>query len=115
MSLHYIAAPYTHPNKEVVNKRVEIVCKYSALLMKRGILNVSPITMGTGIFQYAELPSDWKFWNQLSFELLSRCDMLFVLKLDDWKESEGVQAEIKFAKEKNIRIEHVDEDFLKTL
>jgi len=108
----YIAAPYSDPDKEVVNRRVSLVCKYSALLLKKDLSNVSPILIGTSIFLHATLPSDFAFWQKMSYDLLSRCDALYVMKIDGWKDSIGVQAEISFAKQHNIKIEYVDVDHL---
>lgn len=104
----YIASPYSDPDKEVVKFRTSVVCKYSAKLLKKKMSCVSPITMGTGIFQHATLPSDFEFWQHLSYDLLSICSELYVLKLAGWEESIGVQGEIEFAKKKNIPIHYID-------
>lgn len=47
--------------------------------------------------QLPSLGSDWGTWAAYSKELLIRCDDMLVLRLQGWKESVGVQAEIALA------------------
>lgn len=105
----YIAAPYSSNDKEVVIHRVKTVCKYSAELLSAKISCVSPITLGTGILTHAKLPTDFEFWQHLSYDLLSLCDQMHVIMLKGWDTSKGVQAEIKFAKEKQIPTLYVED------
>lgn len=104
----YIAAPYSSKEKEVTIARVKKVCEYSADLLVKRISCVSPITLGTGIMSEAKLPTDFEFWQHLSYDLLELCKTMHVLKLDGWDESIGVLAEIKFALENNIEIVYID-------
>lgn len=104
----YIAAPYSAKDKEIVKQRVKKVCEYSADLLTKRISCISPITLGTGILTEANLPTDFEFWQHLSYDLLKLCDTLHVLKLEGWDESIGVQAEIKYAIENNISIEYIE-------
>lgn len=108
----YIAAPYSSPDKNLIEYRIKAVSEYAAHMMKLGYYCVSPILVGTTILQYVELPTDFAFWQNYSFNLLIKSDMLAVMKLNGWKESTGVQAEISYAKDHNIKIEHVDVDYL---
>lgn len=108
----YIASPYSDPDKSLVNYRVKVVCQYAAHLFKLGFTCTSPILVGTAIFQHAELPSDFEFWEKMSYDTLKRCDLLAVIKLPGWESSVGVQAEITFAKKNRIIIEHVDVNYL---
>lgn len=108
----YLASPYSHSDKTIVEKRVEIISKYAAKLLSKRMHCVSPILIGTTIFKYATLPSDFEFWQHLSYDLLKRCDMIIVLKLEGWQESIGVQAEINFAIKNNIKVEYADTELL---
>lgn len=93
----YIAAPYSHNDKSVVKQRVKMVCEYSADLLVNKKSCISPITVGTGILSEVSLPTDFEFWQNLSYDLLDICSEMHVLMIDGWKESIGVQAEIKRA------------------
>jgi hypothetical protein len=42
--------------------------------------------------------------------MLNRCDVLFVLMLPGWIDSDGLQGEIAFAKQKGMPIIYIDED-----
>jgi hypothetical protein len=53
------------------------------------------------------LPDDWKFWSQQDRRLLEACDELWVLTLDGWQQSVGIQAEIAIARELGKPIRYV--------
>ncbi len=103
----YIAAPYSHIDKDVINFRVKKVCEYSAELLKNKQSCISPITTGTGILAQTELPTDFEFWQHLSYDLIDVCGEIHVLMLDEWEESKGVKAEIEYATKKGLKIKYV--------
>ncbi len=103
----YVASPYSHPDKDVVEYRVKTVSQYSAKLLIDKQPSISPITVGTTILKYTDLPSDFEFWQQFSYDLLSVCTEIHILMLDGWRESIGVQAEIAYAEEHNITITYI--------
>ncbi len=107
--LVYVALPYTDKNPDVVNERVLKFCKIDSQLNMNGILTVSPILKHLLFDKNTDLPTDWDFWKNLSYRLLSSCDMLLVLKFKGWENSTGVQAEIEFAKTNNIEIHYLEE------
>ena len=57
----------------------------------------SPITHGHPIAQVGSLPHAWEFWREQDFPYIDWCDVFAVYCLDGWKESFGVQAELKYA------------------
>ena len=107
--LSYLAAPYTHPDKRVVEERMLKLCKADAFLMKAGIFTVSPL-MKHFIIHHADLPGDWNYWKNYSLSLLCAVDQVIVLMLDGWRESEGVTAEILIAKNMGIPVVYLTED-----
>ena len=52
------------------------------------------------------LGTDWAFWKDFCEEFLAKCDKMVVITFDGWKESGGVQAEIKIAYELGIPVEY---------
>ncbi len=100
--LVYVALPYTDKDKKVIEERVLRFCEIDSQLNLQGVLTVSPILKHLLFDKNKELPTDWNFWKNLSYRLLSSCDVLLVLKFDGWEKSTGVQAEIEFAKQKQI-------------
>lgn len=104
----FVSAPYSSKEKEVVESRIKAVSIYSGNLLKEGRSNISPLTLGTTILQHCDLPSDFEFWNKLSYDLLELCEEIHVLKLDGWRESIGVMGEIDFATKKNKKIKYIN-------
>lgn len=105
----YIASPYTHENEDIRNLRYNKVSYYVADLVSNGYVAISPITYGHTLLNYKEMPTDFDFWENFCIGLLSKCDIMYVYKLDGWDQSKGVINEIKYAEENNIPIVYVVE------
>jgi hypothetical protein len=103
-NLIYLATPYTDSCPEVQTYRFHRVTGASALLLRNGVFNFSPITQSHEQHMSHELPGTWDFWSKVDLEFLSRCDEIFVLADPGWQDSVGVTAEIEFAKKNNIPV-----------
>eukprot|EP00699_Malawimonas_sp_californiana_P001662 EC715967.1.p1 GENE.EC715967.1~~EC715967.1.p1 ORF type:complete len:137 (+),score=8.93 EC715967.1:52-411(+) len=103
----YLAAPYTHADPAVTEKRVAVFSRTCARLMAQNIFVFSPLHNHL-IRQYGPVPGDWEFWQHYSRAFLSRMDKLVVLKLDGWDASVGVRAEIDLATQWCKPIEYMD-------
>jgi len=106
--LIYLASPYSGNPAERLNRAIAII-KIAGKLIKKGLTIYSPIVNYHSINPQINLPSDWRFWQKHDRIILSRCDELWVCMLDGWKESKGVAAEIKIAKEFKIPVQFVDD------
>lgn len=104
--LTYLACPFNHVDPSVREKRYNLASSYASKLMREGHLVFCPLSHNLPILHYG-LPIGWDFWEKFNRSFLERCDRLLVLKLEGWKESIGVQSEIKIAQELNIPIEYV--------
>lgn len=114
--LIYISAPYTHPDIDIVANRMFRVTKYSAWSLKNGSHVICPLTMGHRFCDFYNQPKDQAFWIDWCLNLLKRCDEMHVLCLPGgWERSDGVQKEIAFAKEHNIPIKYIEEEFIENL
>jgi hypothetical protein len=102
----YIGSPYSHPDKEIRQKRFELVSKFAADLVSERHIAISPITYGHTLLDFKDMPTDFEFWNNFCIGLLKKSDYLYILEIEGWKESKGLQEEIKFAKENNIEIKY---------
>ena len=93
----YLASPHSHPDPAVRQRRFEDACAATAAILRAGRLVFSPIAhphhlpVGEG--------RGWEFWRELDSWFIARCSFLWVLQLDGWRESVGVQAEIDLAAE----------------
>jgi hypothetical protein len=96
--LIYLATPYSHPDPAMREGRYLMACKAASALLQQGLHVFSPIAHTHQIAQYG-LPTGWDFWESYDRLYLDRCDALYVLKMDGWEESVGVQAEIRIMEE----------------
>jgi len=93
----YLAIPYTHEDPAVMDYRAEVADRCTALLTRIGYEVYSPISSWHHIAKKYELPTDYAYWKRLNDNILSICDRLWVIKLDGWEKSKGVQHEIDTA------------------
>jgi hypothetical protein len=110
--LTYLACPYSHPDKKVRRRRFVLVTQAAAWWMKaHPRSNVfSPLTHSHPLHEIAGMDGSWQFWKRIDTQYLRLCSRMVVLTLDGWKESVGVQAEIKIAKRLNIPITYLTID-----
>jgi hypothetical protein len=104
--LIYIATPYSHSDSKVQQERFDKVNRFSAGLMGDGLYVFSPISHAHPIAEVGCLPKGWDFWSKYDRLMISKCTKLIVFMQDGWKESTGVQAEIKIAEELGIPVEY---------
>ena len=96
--LYYLASPYTHKDRSVMDQRFHAVMKAAVDLMLDGHYVFSPISYNAPM-EIHDLPTDWGFWQDYDKAFIERCDALLVYTIDGHKESVGVNAEIEFANE----------------
>jgi hypothetical protein len=105
----YIASPYSHKDERVRNRRfLEITKIGTKIFQKYGYALFLPITQSVLMSKIGKMHGDWATWKKQDLPALSRCDELWVIKMDGWKESTGVQAEIRFARKHNIPIKYLN-------
>jgi len=100
----YLASPYSHPNREVLEGRAEAVSRIAALLFEAGVLVYSPIAHSHTIAAVGDLPTDFAFWDRYNRAMLERCDALFVVAIPGYDASVGVAGEMQIARELEIPV-----------
>lgn len=108
LSVKYLAAPYSHEKPDVMESRFKTINLVAAQLLKDGHFIYSSISHCHQMAKDHRLPTNFEFWRDYDKAMLSKCDQLFVLCLDGWKNSVGVQAEIEIAKELGLTIKYID-------
>lgn len=95
----YLAAPYSHHCHVKRVERFNAINKRAAELMAAGHVVFSPISHSHPIAEHIapELLMDHEFWMKMDIPFVDWADELWVLQLDGWKESKGVQKEIDIA------------------
>jgi hypothetical protein len=115
----YLASPYSVTNKEGLTeqaiknrltRRFKKVCKKAADLMLSGEVVFCPIAHSHPIevLGFDGKRGDHDFWLKQDFAVLDRSDELVVYRMQGWKQSYGVNAEIERATERGIPIRYID-------
>ena len=107
----YVASPYSHRDPKIRQERFEKVCDFCSIMINRGLVVYSPIAHNHPISTRKELPKGFEFWKKFDLHILNLCEQITVLCIDGWEESVGVQAEISFARKKNLPVIFRDENY----
>jgi hypothetical protein len=94
--IYYLASPYSHPDPAVREQRFREACRATAALLRAGLAVFSPIAHSHVLVDYG-LPTEWDWWEHFDRRYMEPCDEVIVLMLDGWRDSAGVQAEIRMA------------------
>lgn len=86
------------------------VCRIAALLMSEGVYVFSPIAHTHPIAVAGDLPRGWDFWHTYDYWFVSMCDEVWVLMLEGWKVSKGVNAEIAMANSMGKPVKYLNKD-----
>lgn len=92
----YLALPYSHNDPQVREARYRTATSVAAFLMSEGATVFSPITYGHQICQYG-IDTSFKRWAELDYPMISWADEFWLLELDGYEISFGVQEELKQA------------------
>lgn len=93
----YLAAPYSHAERDVRVFRFNEINKFAAELMRAGELVYSPISHTHPIAEAGDLPRGWEYWERYDTAFIEHSRRIVVLMLPGWVESKGVTAEIGIA------------------
>jgi len=103
--LYYLASPYTHESASVMNDRANVSSIVSRQLMLEGIAHYAPISSEHHLRKFGDMPHTWTAWRNIDLAFVSRVDGILVLCIDGFRESTGVQAEIRYARKNKTRVE----------
>jgi len=110
MKIVYLASPYSHSEKDIVDQRFHRISLIASILNSKGIVALSPITYGHTLLTYTPMPTDWEFWRNFCLSFLQNSSELWVVKMDGWNKSSGVAEEIEFAIKNSIPIKYIEDD-----
>lgn len=94
----YLASPYSGPSKTIRTERYNAALKAVADLSRANPRNFiySPIVYFHHLARDYDLPTDAGFWWAVNETALQNSKVMYVLALDGWRASPGVQMEIKW-------------------
>lgn len=108
LTMVYLSSPYSNHSREVIQKRSEEALRATIWGWKQGYLVFSPIVYTHMIaVSTPQIDQYWR-WIEFDMRLLRACDELWVLKLDGWEDSRGVNTEIAEATHLKIPIRYID-------
>lgn len=77
------------------------------LKKKYGVTIILPIAISASMADLCAFGTGFSEWADDDFNFISRCDELWVLMSDGWKESVGVRAEIEYASGLGLPIKYI--------
>lgn len=92
----------------LMHKRYAYARKRTHEFLIEGMCVFSPITHCHPMAQTHVMPRTWSFWGKLDRQFIEASDGLLVLKMPHWEESEGITAEIQWAKELGLPIDYLE-------
>lgn len=105
----YLASPYSYKaTPELMHTRYLQALAKTAELTLQGKAVFSPIVSSHQLSLLHEMPTTWEFWSVVDYAFLDASSELYVLMLDCWDKSVGVQAEIKYAQEIGLTITYIE-------
>jgi len=97
MKLIYLATPYSTPDPARRAFRFNAACAVAYKALKHGAAVYAPIVSWHQVKLMFDLKGDWEEWKDLDKEMISRCDELWVVKINGWEKSKGIKNEIELA------------------
>lgn len=104
----YLASPYSHEDESMREARYLAVGVITATLFNLEVAVFSPIVHCHELAKAYGLPRDADFWKFYNREMLRGARELWLLLLDGWKESKGMQGERDMAIELGIPYRQVE-------
>jgi hypothetical protein len=101
---------YSEQDKQIRLKRFEAVNEVANKLKNVGFAVISPISQSHPIAVQCDVEGTFETWADMDYNIILRCDIVFVFCQDGWERSEGVQQEIAFARQNNIPVIFIDEE-----
>ena len=110
--LVYLASPYSHEDEAVQVRRYREAKDVTAALWQAGYTVISPILYTHDLSVSYGISGGYEEWQRLDEKLIRAADVVLVLMLDGWRESKGIQAELKLARELGKTILSIDRDLV---
>ena len=104
----YLASPYSHPLFLTRERRYKQTLSCIARLITEQKHIYSPIAHFHQVAFFNNLPTDAAFWQSLNEEMIRLSSEVYILQLDGWKDSIGVQHEIAYATSLNKPISYIN-------
>ena len=91
-----------------MEQRYDAVLLKTSQLLSEGYKVFSPIVHCHSMAMIWDMPKKFEFWQAYDEHMIDLADELWVLTLEGWRVSRGVQAEIEYANKTNTPIIYVN-------
>lgn len=118
MAYIYLASPYSHKERKIMDERYHATMAWVANHMKiyKSPVIFSPILHCHDMARRHNIPHDARWWENYNISMLQSANALWVLKLKGWTLSKGIcgdpdtglKGELEFAKQFNKDIKFID-------
>lgn len=109
--LFYLASPYSNKDPKIQDQNAIDIDDIAAILIKRGLALIEPITMCHNKAKKHKFPHGFEYWKDRDLNYIDHCDAVLVIRMNNWKESRGVQAEIQHALSTKKSVYYLDVDY----
>lgn len=111
MKLIYLACPYTDPDQSVQVARANSAAITAAKIMAGGNACYSPLSHGTAVAEFlpVKFVVSHRFWMEQCIAVLRHCDEVWVLPLIGWRQSKGVEEELRLARQLDLPINMIQD------
>lgn len=100
----YLASPYSHTDSVIRQDRFEQAEKMTVDLINRNLNIFCPIVYCHELANRYAIDSTFDRWREFNFTMLRFASELYVLDIPGIADSEGVQAEVAFARQCGMTI-----------
>ena len=104
----YLASPYSNPDSAVRHARYTAAARFVARELWNDLPIFSPICYAHHMAIEHDLPLDAESWRPFNEWMISKSYAVWVLRIEGWDNSVGVNAEIHLAHELGIPVEYRD-------
>lgn len=89
----YLATPYSDSNPVIREERYRLACSLTTTCAKEKVPCYSPIAFWHPIAGEYGLPGDAEFWQVQDHACLAKCEELWIIKMEGWNRSKGIEME----------------------
>lgn len=93
----YLASPYSDPNPLVRELRYLKTAEVVRTLLQTGVHVYSPIVHCHELAKIWDMPRESHFWDAYNYTMLEAAKNLFILRLEGWSRSVGLNKEREWA------------------
>lgn len=107
MKTVYLASPYSHASRAVMEDRHDRAVRAAAAMMETGVAVFCPIAHSHNIGIHLDKSADHDFWLAQDTPHLVHASEVAVLRIPGWDVSKGVRYEIELAHNLGIPVRYL--------